>query len=72
MEYEKKASKEMQSADQDHPLKNQNKSDDLLDMDLLVKEIDSVAVDWKLLRTATECSCSLALDQLSKKVETSL
>lgn len=69
MQYEKNTSKEMENADQDHPLRGQDKvSAELLDMDLLAKEVDSVAIDWKTLRNANECSCSLSLDQLSKKM----
>ncbi|CAG9864729.1 unnamed protein product [Phyllotreta striolata] len=58
--YERKPSKDEQSP--------ANRNDDALDLDRVVKEIDSVAIDWKSLRNADECSCSLALDQLSKKM----
>lgn len=37
-------------------------------MDVLTKELDSVAIDWKGLRSTTECSCSSSFDHLSKKV----
>lgn len=32
------------------------------------KELDSVAVDWKSLRTTTACSCTTPFDQFSRKV----
>lgn len=37
-------------------------------MDVLTKELDSVAIDWKGLRSTTECICSSSFDHLSKKV----
>lgn len=74
LQYEKNASKELQSADHDHPLKVQTDApktsvvQDLIDIDSVTKEMESVALDWKSLRNTEECSCSLSLDQMSKKV----
>lgn len=72
MQYEKNTSKDLQSADHDHPLKLQNdkvsEAQDVLNIDSVTKEMESVAIDWKPLRNTDECSCSLTLDQLSKKV----
>lgn len=34
----------------------------------ITKELDSVAVDWKSLRTTTACSCTTPFDQFSRKV----
>lgn len=78
LQYEKNATKELQSADHDHPLKVQNDVPktsvvpDLIDIDTVTKEIESVALDWKSLRNTDECSCSLTLDQTSKKVSKEL
>lgn len=36
--------------------------------DKITKELDSVAVDWKSLRTTTACSCTTPFDQFSRKV----
>ncbi|KAJ8938721.1 hypothetical protein NQ318_005575 [Aromia moschata] len=73
LQYEKASAR--QSADHDHPLKAENNRDkdstsepELPSVEEISKELDSVAMDWKPLRNATECSCSLALDQLSKKI----
>lgn len=74
LQYEKNASKELQSADHDHPLKVQNdlqkvgEAQDFIDVDGITKEMESVAIDWKSLRNTNECSCSLSLDQISNKV----
>lgn len=38
--------------------------------DKVTKELDSVAVDWKSLRTTTACSCTTPFDQFSRKVST--
>lgn len=74
LQYEKNASKELQSAEHDHPLKVKNDPhkatvQDLIDLDGVTKEMESVALDWKSFRNTTECSCSLSLDQISKKVK---
>lgn len=75
LQYEKNVSKELQSADHDHPLKVQNNAQktsdaqDLIDLDNATKEMESVALDWKSLRNTDECNCSLSLDQMSKKVK---
>lgn len=34
----------------------------------ITRELDSVAVDWKSLRTTTACSCTTPFDQFSRKV----
>ncbi|KAJ8963932.1 hypothetical protein NQ314_005263 [Rhamnusium bicolor] len=75
LQYEKTTGRELEPADHDHPLKVEAKSNDsetcsvqdMTKIDDLMKEMDSVAIDWKSLRHATECSCSSALDHLSKK-----
>nr|XP_023012952.1 myotubularin-related protein 8 [Leptinotarsa decemlineata] len=83
--YEKATSREMRSADHDHPLiAAHNKPTcavdtvahndehrvigEMTNLELLASEVDSVAIDWKPMRNASECSCSLALDQFSKKM----
>lgn len=70
-------SRELQPVETDHPLKLQNESNsseanETLNVEAIKKEIDSVAIDWKLSRNTKECSCSLTLDQISKKVSDSL
>ncbi|VEN43262.1 unnamed protein product [Callosobruchus maculatus] len=72
MHYEQ-GTKQLEAVNGDHPLNvegesNVGKADDALDVDVIKKEIDSVAIDWKQARNAKECSCSLTLDQLSKKM----
>lgn len=47
-----------------------NAEEELINVEEIRKELDSVALDWKPLRNATECSCLLTLDQISKKVIT--
>lgn len=34
----------------------------------MTQELESVAVDWKSLRTTTACSCTTPFDQFSRKV----
>lgn len=36
-------------------------------IDELSKDFDSVAIDWKAMRSSNECSCTSAFDHLSKK-----
>ncbi|CAH1963252.1 unnamed protein product [Acanthoscelides obtectus] len=71
LQYEK-GSKELQTVNGDqHPLSLEtkvSKAEDALDVDAIKEEINSVAIDWKQARNAKECSCSLTLDQLSKKM----
>ncbi|CAH1174176.1 unnamed protein product [Phaedon cochleariae] len=62
---------EKRAANHDHPLRSQEKrgaEGGQLCADAIVKEMESVAVDWKPMRNVTECSCSLTLDQTSKKM----
>ncbi|XP_031616329.1 myotubularin-related protein 6 isoform X3 [Contarinia nasturtii] len=76
-EYDKKMS-ELSCADEDHPLKQAESLPPKPDTDAgvegtnqvsdkVTKELDSVAVDWKSLRTATACSCTTPFDQFSRK-----
>lgn len=48
------------------PLESFTDSNQLCDK--ITKELDSVAVDWKSLRTTTACSCTTPFDQFSRKV----
>lgn len=75
--YDNKKLSELQSADHDHPLKvsenycfsNLSVSDcNSSEVDEITSEINSVALDWKSLRTATVCSCSTPFSQEMKKV----
>jgi hypothetical protein len=77
--YDNKKLSELQSANDDHPLKlsdnysfsNLSVSDchNATDVDQVAAEINSVALDWKSRRTATVCSCSTPFSQEQKKVE---
>lgn len=71
-----KSMRELEAADDDHPLKLDN-SEKLQNSDQLnnspevqeiTKDLESVAVDWKTLRNITECSCSTPFDHFSRKV----
>lgn len=70
--YDKKMS-ELSSADDDHPLKPAGMSfanlslNERIDSTSIKEEINSVAVDWKSMRSVTACSCSTPFDQFSKK-----
>lgn len=77
--YDNKKLSELQSANDDHPLKlsdnysfsNLSVSDchnSSSDADQITSEINSVALDWKSLRNATACSCSTPFSQEMKKV----
>lgn len=74
--YEKQTLRELESADHDHPLKFDIKTDKTGDVDKSVgiqeitKGLESVAVDWKTLRNINECSCSTPFDTFSRKVKT--
>ncbi|CRK92483.1 CLUMA_CG006044, isoform B [Clunio marinus] len=68
--YDNKKLSELQSADHDHPLK----SDDVLsisdcnnEVNQITNEINSVALDWKSLRSASVCACSTPFSQEMKK-----
>lgn len=45
-------------------------SSDIIDNNVqdIAKELDSVAVDWKSLRSVTVCPCSTPFDQFNRKV----
>ncbi|XP_067631302.1 myotubularin-related protein 6 isoform X2 [Eurosta solidaginis] len=70
--YDKKMS-ELSSADDDHPLKPAEMSfanlslNERIDSASIKEELNSVAVDWKSMRSVTACSCSTPFDQFSKK-----
>lgn len=71
--YEKaKTMRELEAADDDHPLKIDKKVDSepplSPQIQELTKDLESVAVDWKTLRNITECSCSTPFDHFSRKV----
>lgn len=79
--YDNKKLSELQSANDDHPLKlsSDNYSFSNLsvsdchnnsppDADQITSEINSVALDWKSHRNATACSCSTPFSQEMKKV----
>jgi hypothetical protein len=74
--YDNKKLSELQSADHDHPLKmsenysfsNLSVSDCNNEVDQIASEINSVALDWKSLRSASACSCSTPFSQEMKKV----
>ncbi|XP_018573765.1 myotubularin-related protein 6 [Anoplophora glabripennis] len=77
LQYEKgtsKDSRESQSSNHSLNLQQGSRSKDVdeaeeesIDVEEIKKELESVALDWKPLREATECSCSLTFDQSSKK-----
>lgn len=57
---------------QEHPLNIDFKASDSRTAEEAVesvqKDLDNVAIDWKLMNRATECSCSSPFDNLNKKV----
>lgn len=76
--YDNKKLSELQSADHDHPLKSSDNycfsnlsvsdgNSSITEVDELTSEINSVALDWKSLRSATSCSCSTPFSQEMKK-----
>lgn len=69
--YEKATMRELESADDFHPLKT-DKPDRPREndgaMQELTSEMESVALDWKTLRNITECHCSTPFDHFSRKV----
>lgn len=74
--YDRKMS-ELYSADDDHPLKSTDFSFSNLSVtedsaDKINSELQSVAVDWKPLRSTTVCACSTPFDQIVRKVGTVL
>lgn len=71
--YEKaKTMRELEAADDDHPLKMDKKVEieppPSPQIQELTKDLESVAIDWKTLRNITECSCSTPFDHFSRKV----
>ncbi|KAL1400326.1 hypothetical protein pipiens_020109, partial [Culex pipiens pipiens] len=78
--YDKRLS-ELSCADDDHPLKTSNFSfsnlavrippsanENNVDVAAVTDEINSVAIDWKPLRSVPNCSsCSIPFDQITKK-----
>ncbi|XP_065077217.1 myotubularin-related protein 8 isoform X2 [Ochlerotatus camptorhynchus] len=75
--YDKRLS-ELSSADDDHPLKTSNFSFSNLsstecnenngDTNKVTEEVNSVAVEWKPLRSVSNCpSCSVPFDQITRK-----
>lgn len=69
--YDKKMS-DLYSADDDHPLKStdisfSNLSIAEINADKINSELQSVAVDWKPLRSTTVCACSTPFDQIVRK-----
>lgn len=72
--YDNKKLSELQSADHDHPLKgaefsfsNLSVTDCNNEVNQITSEINSVALDWKSLRSATVCACSTPFSQEMKK-----
>lgn len=75
--YEKATMRELEAADDYHPLKSENKYEKpLVDLECegttegmkeLTKEFESVALDWKTLRNVKECGCSTPFDHFSRK-----
>lgn len=76
--YEKASLCQLESADDNHPLKTENKEkekpqgltlfDNTLGVQEVVKDLESVALDWKTLRNISECGCSTPFDHFSRKV----
>lgn len=75
--YDKRLS-ELSCADDDHPLKTSNfsfsnlvtteRNENVIDANQVTDEMNSVAVDWKPLRSVSNCpSCSIPFDQVTKK-----
>lgn len=67
--------RELQSADDNHPLKTDLSTEKISPVDSLsvgveaiVKDFDSVALDWKTVRNISECRCSTQFDHFRKKV----
>lgn len=65
---------DLYSADDDHPLKStdisfSNLSIAEINADKINSELQSVAVDWKPLRSTTVCACSTPFDQIVRKVK---
>lgn len=72
--YDNKKLSELQSADHDHPLKAAEFSFSSLsvtdcnnEVNEITNEINSVALDWKSLRSATVCACNTPFSQEMKK-----
>lgn len=72
--YDNKKLSELQSADHDHPLKSADFSFSNLSVtegsneaDQISNEINSVALDWKSLRSVSICACSTPFSQEMKK-----
>lgn len=64
---------DLYSADDDHPLKSADISFSNLSIaeikaDKINSELQSVAVDWKPLRSTTACACATPFDQIVRKV----
>lgn len=70
--YDNKKLSELQSADHDHPLAELSLStvsvtESNSEVNQIANEINSVALDWKSLRSATVCACSTPFSQEMKK-----
>ncbi|XP_065158473.1 myotubularin-related protein 6 isoform X2 [Atheta coriaria] len=68
--YEKTTLRELQNADDDHPLKVVTSGDfetSDVNVNTISKDLESVALDWKTLRNIKECGCSTPFDQFSRK-----
>lgn len=48
--------------------KDDGNSSSVVAVEQLLTELQSVAIEWKSLRTATNCSCAIPFEQHSKKV----
>lgn len=77
--YEKASMRELQAADDYHPLKLETNVEKSLinleseaspEMQELTTELESVALDWKTIRNIKECGCSTPFDHFSRKVRT--
>lgn len=68
--------RELQSADDNHPLKVDLDTTEKINnvggisigVEAITKDFDSVALDWKTIRNISECRCSTQFDHLRRKV----
>lgn len=76
--YEKATMRELEAADDYHPLKVENNKFEAENQNVntsssegvfkLNQQLETVALDWKSLRNIKECSCSTPFDHFSRKV----
>ncbi|KAF5300008.1 hypothetical protein FQR65_LT09264 [Abscondita terminalis] len=72
--YEKNSLCQLESADDNHPLKAESKEkeasitvENTKGIEEVIGSLESVALDWKTLRNISECGCSTPFDHFSRK-----